>query len=150
MILPNFLNSFLRDRGVERNDYPGMRTIPGNKSFFFLLLSQRNRSYWNFYLVLHFSYKTTLGCKIVKAFEIFDYLLNCSSLKCLTKKAWNFPSNFSWKRNINSQICSFIKLTNATQGSFFIPQQTEVLIWSIFSITVCSKMTKQLCFWCSS
>ena len=118
--------------------------------FFSLLLSHKDRSYWNFYLVLYFLNKTTLGCKIAKAFEIFYYLLNCCSLKCLTKKAWNFPLHCSWKRNINSQKCSLIKLTNATWGSFFIPQETKVLIWSIFSNTICSKMTKQLCFLCSS
>ena len=143
------INSFQRDRTVKWNDYPGMRTIPGNNFFFFFTEPYRDRSYWNFYLVLYFLNKTTLGCKIAKAFKIFYYLLNCCSLKCLTKKAWNFPLHCLWKRNINSQKCSLIKLTNATWGSFFIPQETEVLIWSIFSKTICSKMTKQLCFWCS-
>lgn len=65
----------------------------------------------------------------LQSFRDFNYLLNCSSLKSLTKKAWNFQSNCSWKRNISSQKCSLVKPTNATQGiSFFTPNWSPYLV----------------------
>ena len=120
-------NSFQRERNINRIDYSGMWTILANKYFSFAVPKRQISS--EFLITFFIQINTSL--KISKSF--WD-LLNCSSLKCLAKKARSFLSNCSWKMNINSQKCSLVKPTNATQGiSFFIPQQTEVLNWSIFS-----------------
>ena len=120
-------NSFQRERTINRIDYSGMWTILANKYFSFTVPKRQISSEF----LITFFLQINSSLEISKSF--WD-LLNCSSLKCLTKKAWSFLSNCSWKININSQKCSLVKPTNATQGiSFFIPQQTEVLNWSIFS-----------------
>ena len=120
--------SFHRKRTVNGIDYPGMWTIAGNESFFFffLLKRQRDRFYWNFF-ILHklFHKKTTLACK---SFWDFNDLLNCSSLKCVTKKAWNFHEKGI--SILKTAAWSNQKMQLKVLASLF---QIEVLIWSVFS-----------------
>lgn len=97
-----------------------------NLFFFFLLKSQRDRFYWNFF-ILHklFHKKTTLACK---SFWDFNDLLNCSSLKCVTKKAWNFHEKGI--SILKTAAWSNQKMQLKVLASLF---QIEVLIWSVFS-----------------